>query len=110
MHSRIYYNPETNQIKNIIQGSDYCENNKGFVNLGHRKVAEAFTCVSADERKILWTALNQDKFFSFDFSLLNSKIRHKIRRLGLYQLGKRYVSPGKTLLNKINNKKCKKRK
>lgn len=42
--------------------------------------------------------------YSFDFSMLNSKVRHKLTRLGLYQLRSREVTRGAELLKKINKK------
>lgn len=105
MNAKTFYNPETNHIKSVKAWSNLEQYNQGYVNLGYKKVAEAFTSVSPEERPILWKSLNEGETYSFDFSMLNSKIRHKLKRLGLYQLQKRYLSNGKELLNKINNKK-----
>ena len=74
---------------------------RGFVRLGDRKIAEAFTSVSPQERLLLWKAFKQGRTYSFDFSMLNSKLIHKLRRLGLRQLERRPVTPGEELLNKI---------
>lgn len=103
-HSKLFYNPETNQLN---KSYDYGENSllesKGFVNLGYQKVAEAFTSVNPKERVMLWNSFNK-RTYSFDFSMLNSKVRHKLKRLGLYQLVERPLSNGEELLKKIKNK------
>lgn len=109
MNSKTFYNPETNQIRSVIHWSKWFDpqnlRNKGFVNLGYKKVAEAFTSVTPEERIMLWKALDQERTYSFDFSMLNSKVRHKLKRLGLRQLGDCYLSEGERLLRKINKKK-----
>lgn len=54
---------------------------------------------------MLWKALDQERTYSFDFSMLNSKVRHKLKRLGLRQFGDCSLSEGERLLRKINKKK-----
>lgn len=105
MNTKTFYNPETNHIKSIKSWSNLNVYNQGYINLGYKKVAEAFTSVDPEERPILWKSLTEGKTYSFDLSMLNSKLRHKLRRLGLYQLNDKYLSKGEELLNKINNKK-----
>lgn len=103
MHTNTFYNPYTNQIRTGYH--NYPDTN--FVDLGSKKIAEAFTSVTPDERKMLWNSFNK-RTYSFDFLMLNSKVRHKLRRLGLYQLREKDtlydINPGKDLLKKINNK------
>lgn len=104
MNTKTFYNPETNHIKSIrFWNYDYSES--GYINLGYKKVAEAFTSVNPEERPILWKSLTEGKTYSFDLSMLNSKIRHKLKRLGIYQFSKKELSNGEKLLQKINNKK-----
>lgn len=104
MNTKTFYNPETNKIRSIRSWFESNIYDQGYVNLGYKKIAEAFTSVSPEERPILWKSLNEGKTYSFDFSMLNSKLRHKLRRLGLYQLKDRYLSEGEYLLQKINKK------
>lgn len=99
MNNFIHYNPNTNKLitgKRIVHDSN-------FISLGDEKIAEAFTSVSPEERKKLWLALHSTTY-SFNFNMLNSKIRHKLKRLGLYQLCDREISRGEKLLKKIKNK------
>jgi len=105
MNSHTFYNPETNQVRSGTYEERSLLWERGFINLGDRKIAEAFTSVSPEERSLLWEAFNQKKTYSFDFSMLNSKLRHKLNRLGLSLLGNQQVKQGEALLEKINNKK-----
>jgi len=95
MKTNTFYNPITNEVGKYTSPD--------FIYLGCKKVAEAFTTVKPDERKILWDSYDK-KTVSFDFSLLNSKIRHKLNKLGLYQLCDKPLSNGEYLLNNINDK------
>lgn len=99
MHTRTWYNPDTN----ILLTSKRFPTRTGFTWLGYKKIAEAFTSVSADERPKLWLALH-GKTYSFDFTMLNSKLRHKLTRLGLYPFGERDKTEGQILLDKISKK------
>lgn len=109
MNTKTFYNPETNEIRSVQHWSTWTifgsMASRGYVNLGYKKIAEAFTSVSSEERPILWKSLTEGKTYSFDFSMLNSKLRHKLKRLGLYQFPKREISRGQDLLDKINKKK-----
>lgn len=105
MNSNTFYNPETNQVRSGTYEERSLLQERGFINLGDRKIAEAFTYVSPEERSLLWEAFNQKKTYSFNFSMLNSKLRHKLNRLGLHQLRDRDLERGEALLEKINNKK-----
>lgn len=100
MHTRTYYNPYTNKLHT---GSISCHPNGNWVDIGCKKVAEAFTSVTPEERILLWQSYYK-RTYSFDFNILNSKLRHKLRRLGLYQLKEKPLSNGAELLKKINKK------
>lgn len=105
MNSHTFYNPETNQVRSGTYEEYSLLQEQGFINLGDRKIAEAFTSVSPEERFLLWKAFKQDRTYSFDFSMLSSKLRHKLGRLGLQQLGNQDLERGEALLEKIKNKK-----
>jgi hypothetical protein len=101
IHTKTYYNPITNKLQTGFSSSNP---NSNWQNVGFKKVAEAFTSVTPEERKVLWKSYD-NRTYSFDFSMFNSKLRHKLKRLGLYQLSEKPLSKGKNLLKKINNKK-----
>lgn len=104
MHTNAFYNPDTNEL---LTGIPSCYRTGNWQGLGSKKIAEAFTSVTSEERKMLWNSFNK-RTYSFDFLMLNSKVRHKLRRLGLYQLREKNtlydLNPGKELLKKINKK------
>lgn len=98
VHNYTYYNPETNQIKRGRFSKD------GFVCLGYKKIAEAFTSVDPEERPKLWLALH-GKSYGFDLRVLNSKIRHKLDKIGIdKQFPDRLLSKGEELLSRIQKK------
>jgi len=100
MKTTTWYNPLTNHVCN-----GFSTRGEGYIPLGDRKIAEAFTSVTPEERKLLYISYTKGKTYSFDFSMLNSKIRHKLKRLGLIQFENRpFYNDGKELLHKINNK------
>lgn len=102
MNTKTFYNPKTNQI--LTGKSRNFTLNEDEYNLGYKKIAEAFTSVSEEERKKLWLSLH-GKTYSFDFSMLNSKLRHKLTKLGIKQFRNRGKSRGQELLEQIKNKK-----
>jgi hypothetical protein len=99
-HNYTYYNPETNEIQT---GKRY--SGDGFICLGAKKIAEAFTSVDPEERPKLWASLH-GKSYGFDLRMLNSKLRHKLKKLGIdLQFSDRRLSDGEELLKAIEEKK-----
>jgi hypothetical protein len=94
MNTHTSYNPITNKLNSSGSGS---------IDMSCKKITEAFTSVTPEERKMLWKSFMK-RTYSFDFSMLNSKVRHKLTRLGLYQLRSREVTKDAELLKKINKK------
>lgn len=107
MSSKTFYNPDTNHIKRVKAWSNPDIYKGGYVNLGEKKIAEAFTSVSIEERKILWENL---KGGVIDFTNLKSKLKHKLQKLGLYDMSDNYwvknfrKTKGELLLERIINK------
>lgn len=95
-----YYNPETNEIQT---GRRYSR--EGFIFLGYKKIAEAFTSVDPEERPKLWASIH-GKSYGFDLRMLNSKLRHKLKKLGIdLQFSDCRLSDGEELLKTIEEKK-----
>lgn len=104
----VYYNPITNEIRTGVTYL-YLTNkgyySQGFVNLGFRKVAEAFTSVSENEREKLWLAIHSNNYNGIDLTMLPSKIRHKLKKINVNLLfEKGFKTEGEELLHKIKNK------
>ena len=74
-----------------------------YYHLGHKIIAAAFTKVSPEERRSLWLSL-YGATYGFDLNKLNSKIRHKLRKLNIFQLEERELSKGESLNYKFSNK------
>jgi hypothetical protein len=107
MNRHTYYNPTTNRVLRVQTiGGVHPD---GYHHVGYKKIAEAFTSLQGEERKALWKALIDERTWGVDFSLLNSKVKHKLKRLGLkdvsYHSPVRYLGRGGELLIKINKKK-----
>lgn len=105
MNRHTFYNPKTNHIKraNRFGAEASSVHRLGYENLGCEKVAEAFTSVTSEERIKLWNSFFK-RTYSFDFSELPSKLRHKLKKLGLWQLPVIPLYDGEELLDKINKK------
>ena len=100
-HTYSYYNYKTNElITNRV--TTYRED---FKSLGSRKVAEAFTSVSKEDRPKLWLSLMKGNGL-FDLESLPSRIRHKLKKLNITKAGRVInYNPGYELLKKISKKK-----
>jgi len=96
VHTNTFYNPITNQIKTGF----YRIHKGGFEIIGCKKIAEAMTSVSEKERPLIWKARSGGWI---DLNLLNSKLKHKLRKLGIdrYYVKSYYDY---SLLEKINKK------
>ena len=104
-NTKVHYNPDTNELRTGV--SDHFTSS-GFLSLGSKTVAAAFTKISPEERRSLWLAVNSDSY-GIDLTKLNSKIRHKLKKLGLYQLSLRRMSKGQELLIEFKQSGAKKR-
>jgi len=95
-----FYNPKTNHLITNRETAP-----EDYIKLGRRKIAQAFTTVSESERPKLYLAMKSDTY-GFNLDLLNSKIRHKLKRKGIVDnLTRRYEERGVELLRKIKAKK-----
>ena len=104
------YNPKTDHIKRSSSTITFlnCKNDD-YESVGCRKVAEAFTSVNEKERIELWKVYKRG---IIDLSKLSSKLRHKLKRLGMWDIGEPYsfyMPKGEKLLNSIKKKRNKSR-
>lgn len=100
-HTNTFYNPETNEL---ITNRHFCFQ-EGFESVGSRKIAEAMTAVKEEDRPLIWKARESEKYWGIDLTMLPSRLRHKLKRLGIteyYATGPR--TAGEYLLQKIKKK------
>ena len=99
-HTKTFYNAITNEI--ITSESNF-SHREGFECIGCKKIAEAMTTVTKEERPIIYNSIT---YGIIDFDKLNSKLKHKMKKIGLkYYNISNYEPKGYTLLKTIKKKK-----
>ena len=96
IHTKTFYDPVENRlITNRKQG-----HGDNWEDIGCKKIAEAMTSVFEKERPLIWAAR---KGGWIDLDKLNSKLKHKMRKL---KIDKYYAKSYRdySLLEKINKK------
>lgn len=84
-HTVSWFNPNTGEI---ITNRSIWTNIPGFVSIGCKKISESLTSLKDKKDRIkVYYAWNN----GLDFSKLNSKLRHKMRKIGLRPINVRFI-------------------